>query len=152
MEAISLQTLILVKLGYSDSGKFMGTSHRSLRFLYSLFPNTVLNWKTVERINYVIMKTSFLFYLWTRTTVCICIMELFGFLGGAVVKKSARQCRRRRRYGFDPGLGRSPGGGNGNPLQYSCLEKPMNRGAWWATVHGGHEESDITEQLSMLLF
>ena len=34
-----------------------------------------------------------------------------------------------------PGLGRSPGGGNGNPLQYSCLENPMDRGAWWATVH-----------------
>ena len=35
-----------------------------------------------------------------------------------------------------PGLGRSPGRGNGNPLQYSCLENPMDRGAWWATVHG----------------
>ena len=35
-----------------------------------------------------------------------------------------------------PGLGRSPGGGYGNPLQYSCLENPMDRGAWWATVHG----------------
>ena len=34
-----------------------------------------------------------------------------------------------------PGLGKSPGGGNGNPLQYSCLENPMDRGAWWATVH-----------------
>ena len=34
-----------------------------------------------------------------------------------------------------PGLGRSHGGGNGNPLQYSCLENPMDRGAWWATVH-----------------
>ena len=34
------------------------------------------------------------------------------------------------------GSGRSPGGGNGNPLQYSCLEKPMDGGAWWATVHG----------------
>ena len=33
-------------------------------------------------------------------------------------------------------LGRSPGEGNGNPLQYSCLENPMDRGAWWATVHG----------------
>ena len=32
-------------------------------------------------------------------------------------------------------LGRSPGGGHGNPLQYSCLENPMDRGAWWATVH-----------------
>jgi len=38
--------------------------------------------------------------------------------------------------GLIPGLGRSPGGGNGNPLQYSCLENPMDRGAWWAPVHG----------------
>ena len=38
--------------------------------------------------------------------------------------------------GSIPGLGRSPGGGRGNPLQYSCLENPMDRGAWWATVHG----------------
>ena len=35
-----------------------------------------------------------------------------------------------------PGSGRSPGEGNGNPLQYSCLENPMDGGAWWATVHG----------------
>ena len=35
-----------------------------------------------------------------------------------------------------PGLGRSPGEGNGNLLQYSCLDNPMDRGAWWATVHG----------------
>ena len=35
-----------------------------------------------------------------------------------------------------PGLGRSPAEGNGNPLRYSCLEKPMDRGGWWATVHG----------------
>ena len=38
--------------------------------------------------------------------------------------------------GLIPGLGRSPGEGNGNLLQYSCLENSMNRGAWWATVHG----------------
>ena len=37
--------------------------------------------------------------------------------------------------GSIPGLGRSPGEGNGNPLQYSCLENPMDRGAWWAIVH-----------------
>ena len=40
--------------------------------------------------------------------------------------------------------GRSPGEGNGNPLQYSCLENPMNRGAWWATVNGVAKESDKT--------
>ena len=38
--------------------------------------------------------------------------------------------------GSIPGSGRSPGEGNGNPLQYSCLENPMDKGAWWATVHG----------------
>ena len=40
-----------------------------------------------------------------------------------------------RNMGSILGLGRSPGGGNGNPLQYSCLENSMDRGAWWATVH-----------------
>ena len=38
--------------------------------------------------------------------------------------------------GSIPGLGRSPGGRSGNPLQYSCLKNPMDRGAWWATAHG----------------
>ena len=48
--------------------------------------------------------------------------------------------------GLIPGLGRSPQEENGNLLQYSCLENPMDRGAWWATVHGvGHKESDTTE-------
>ena len=46
-----------------------------------------------------------------------------------------------------PGSGRSPGGGNGNPLRYSGLEKPMDREAWWATVHGVERLSDVTEQL-----
>ena len=44
--------------------------------------------------------------------------------------------------GLIPGLGRSPGEGNGNPLQYSCLENPMERGAWRATVHGVAKELD----------
>ena len=50
-----------------------------------------------------------------------------------------------RDVGSIPEPGRSPGGGNGNPLQYSCLKNPMDRGAWWATVHGVVKESDITE-------
>ena len=41
-----------------------------------------------------------------------------------------------RDVGLIPGLGRFSGGGNGNPLQYSCLESPMVRGTWWPTVHG----------------
>ena len=46
--------------------------------------------------------------------------------------------------GSTPGLGRSLGEGNGNPLQYSCLGNLMDRGAWWATVHGVSKESDTT--------
>ena len=46
--------------------------------------------------------------------------------------------------GSIPGSGRSPGGGHGNPLQYSCLENPMDRRAWWLTVHRV-AESDMTE-------
>ena len=47
--------------------------------------------------------------------------------------------------GSIPGSGRSSGEGNGNPLQYSCLENPMDRGAWWAPL--GRKESDTTERL-----
>ena len=43
------------------------------------------------------------------------------------------------------GPGRSHGEGNGNTLQYSCMENPVDRGAWWATVHGVAKESDMTE-------
>ena len=51
--------------------------------------------------------------------------------------------------GLIPGLGRSPGIGNGNPLQYSCLENSMDKGAWQVTVHGVIE-SDMTEQLTLI--
>ena len=44
-----------------------------------------------------------------------------------------------------PQLEEPPGEGNGNPLQYSCLENPMDRGVWWATVHGITKELDMTE-------
>ena len=53
--------------------------------------------------------------------------------GGSEVKTSACNAGDP---GSIPGLGRSPGEGNGNPVQYSCLENPMEGGAWWATVHG----------------
>ena len=56
-----------------------------------------------------------------------------GFPGGSDGKESA--CNEGD-PGSIPGLGRSPGEGNGYPLQYSCLENSMDRGAWWATVHG----------------
>ena len=52
-----------------------------------------------------------------------------------VVKNPAASAEDVRDKGSIPGSERSPGGGHGNPLQYSCLEKSMDRGAWWATVH-----------------
>ena len=55
------------------------------------------------------------------------------FPSGSEVKASARNAGD---LGSIPGSGRSPGEGNGNPLQYSCLENPMDGGAWWATAHG----------------
>ena len=53
-----------------------------------------------------------------------------------VVKNLPANAGDRRDAGSIPGLGRSPREGNGNPVQESCLENPMDRGAWWATVHG----------------
>ena len=53
-----------------------------------------------------------------------------------------------RDLGSIPGLGRSPGEGNGNPLQYSCLENPVDRGAWWVTVHGVAKSQTKLKQLS----
>jgi len=58
-----------------------------------------------------------------------------GFLGGSVVKTSPFNEGDTGDMGSIPGLRRSSGGGNGNPLQYSCLENPMDRGAWQGIVH-----------------
>ena len=68
-------------------------------------------------------------------------MVLIGFTGGSDGKASACNAGDP---GSTPGLGRSPEGGNGNLLQYPGLENPMDRGAWWATVHSA-AESDTTE-------
>ena len=53
-----------------------------------------------------------------------------------VVKNPTANAGNIRDMGLIPGLGRSPGGGNGNPFQYSCLKNPMDRGAWRVMVHG----------------
>ena len=54
--------------------------------------------------------------------------------------------------GSKPGLRRSPGGGHGNPLQYSFLEKPMDIESWWATVHGVTKSQTQLKRLSMHLY
>ena len=59
-----------------------------------------------------------------------------GLPGGAGGKEPIANAGEWRDLGLIPGWGRSPGGGHGNPLQYSCLENPIDRGAWQGTVHG----------------
>ena len=66
-----------------------------------------------------------------------------GFAGVSVVEHLPANPGVKRDAGLIPGLGRSPGEGNGNPLQYSYPEKPMDREAWQATVHGVAKESNM---------
>ena len=62
-----------------------------------------------------------------------------------MVKNSSANAGELGDVGSIPESGRSPRGGKGSPLQNSCLENPMNRGAWWATIHGVAKQSDRTE-------
>ena len=70
------------------------------------------------------------------------LVSFRGFPGGSEVKVSARNAGD---MGLIPGSGRSPGEGNGNPLQCSCLENPMDGGAWWATVHGQKSQTRLSD-------
>ena len=66
----------------------------------------------------------------------LCTIPFGGFPGGTVVMNLSASTGDTRDVSLTPGSGRSPGEGNGNQLQYSCLENSIGRGAWWATVHG----------------
>ena len=72
------------------------------------------------------------------------ILYQLSYQGSLVVKNPLVNAGDIRDVVSVPGLGRPPGGGHGNPLQYSCLENPMDRGAWWAKVHRV-AESDMIE-------
>ena len=82
---------------------------------------------------------------WHVSSISSLHISLVGFWGGSVVKNLPAKAEGARDVGLIPGSGRSPVGGNGNPLEYSCLENPMDRGAWQATVHRV-TESDMTER------
>ena len=79
------------------------------------------------------MGTAQLNYCFSEMSITVFNL---GFLGGVAVKNLPANAEDTRNVGLIPGLGRSPGVGNGNPLQYSCLENSMDRGVWWPTVHG----------------
>ena len=94
--------------------------------------------------------------IWPAATSYLCLRPWQDFNGslilfnrhrcGASGKEPACQCRRHRDFGLIPGSGRSPGGGNGNPLQYSCLGNLRDRGALWATVlRGAKSGTRLTE-------
>ena len=74
-------------------------------------------------------------YLWLDDN-CFTILYWLGFPHGAVVKNLSANAGDARDVCLIPGSGRSPGWGNGNPFQYSCLENSVGRGAWWVTVRG----------------
>ena len=88
----------------------------------------------------------YLFKNWSEDTLqcCVnfcCTSKWFRYIYWAsqvvlVVKNLPDNAGDIRDLGSVPGSGRSPGGGHGNPLQYSCLQNPRDRGTWWATVHG----------------
>ena len=82
----------------------------------------------------LLFRSYFHHFIFQFTDLFFCFRySVIGFPGGSEVKASA--CNAGD-LGSNPGSGRSPGEGNGNPLQYSCLENPMDSRAWWATVHG----------------
>ena len=68
---------------------------------------------------------------------CLCdLKQVMGFPGGSVAENPPANAGEPGDVITIPGLGRSSGGGNGNPSQYSCLKNPRDRGAWRTTVHG----------------
>ena len=71
-------------------------------------------------------------------------MSYLGFLDGSIVENLPANAGDKGDAGSVPGWGRSPGKGNGNPLQCSCPRNPMDRGAWWTIVHGVTKELDTT--------
>ena len=100
-----------------------------------------LLWKAVYSVPLSIFACLFGFFFFADSVsfgsnLSVHSFNFRGFPGGSVGKESACNAGDARDSGSIPGWGRSPGGGHGNPLQYSCLENPMDRGAWQATVHG----------------
>ena len=98
------------------------------------FKGTPFHFHVYKIVNTFYYMYVFVFKLWvlkhTEWTYQLVL------LGRTLLTEPACQCRRHRRGGFDPWVGKIPGAEHSNPLQYLCLENPMNSRAWWTTVHG----------------
>ena len=97
------------------------------------------NGKEIKRVDICVCVTD---------TLC-CMVEHQGFPGDAGSKEPTCQCRRHRDVGSIPKWERSLGGEHGNPLQHSCLENPMDRGAWCAIVHRVTKSQTQLKRFSM---
>ena len=89
--------------------------------------------------------------------VCTGVSFIMSFSGGTSGKEPSCQCKLdETRAGSIPGWGRRPGGGHGNPLQYSCLENPMDRGAWLVTIHRiakvRHDWNDLARRHTLVYY
>ena len=105
---------------------------------YSRHEQSVVNYTPVKLI---VIKNLFLYrdhcpYFLKSSKNIASVFCILGFSGDSAVQNLPTNAGD---VGLIPGSGRSPGEGNGNPLQYSCLENPMDRGAWWAILHGVRE-------------
>ena len=99
------------------------------------------------------MISSYIFHLLLGVGLCVSVYSAWGFPGGSVVKNLPANAGA---VGSISGLGRYPGKGNGYPLQYSCLENPMDGGTWRAIVHGVRKSrkrlSDFTFTFNKTIF
>ena len=87
-------------------------------------------------------RDYFAIYILLTPIILRSIMSLYW--ASLVVQRMCLQCRRPGDLGSITGSGRYPGEGNNNPPQYTCLGNPLERGAWWPTVHGVTKELDMT--------
>ena len=118
-----------------DWGSVLQVSLKFLSF-HSFHNLTLLLENSITYIKKIVFFSSWLLiFIFGNTTSQCTLAFWFGWDFPVGSEDKASACNAGD-LGLIPGLGRSPGEGNGNPFQYSCLKNPMDRGAWWAIVHG----------------
>ena len=116
----------LSQLRNSEATGLLPMYIQPFEFLKEIYQDKKLFW-------WLSFLQTFKMFIYLSTFILYWSLYFGGLLGDSYSKESAYNAGD---LGSIPGSERSPGGGNGNPLQYSCLGNPMDRGPWWATVHG----------------